>query len=60
MPGITKSNRHTHSVIAMDAMVFMQDSHRANILALQHNVDTGLHLNLSTAFTGAEVSTELR
>jgi predicted glycoside hydrolase/deacetylase ChbG (UPF0249 family) len=48
------------SVSSVSAMVFMQDSHRAANLALQNNVDAGLHGNLSTAFTGAEVSAELR
>jgi predicted glycoside hydrolase/deacetylase ChbG (UPF0249 family) len=48
------------AVSSASAMVFMQDSERAAELALQHNVDTGLHLNLSSAFTGGNVFAELR
>lgn len=49
----------SHTVSSVSAMVFMEDSERAADLALQRNVDTGLHLNLSAAFTGAGVSPEL-
>ena len=49
-----------HTVSSVSAMVFMQDSQRAADLALQHGVDSGLHLNLSTAFTEAGVPAELR
>jgi chitin disaccharide deacetylase len=37
-------------VSSASAMVFMEDSERAATLALEHNVDTGLHLNLTTPF----------
>lgn len=47
------------TVSSVSAMVFMQDSQRAADLALQCSVDTGLHLNLSTAFNGVGVSSEL-
>lgn len=48
------------TVSSVSAMVFMQDSQRAADQALQHSVDTGLHLNLSTAFNGADVPSKLR
>jgi hypothetical protein len=35
------------------AMMFMADSERAAEIALSHNVDIGLHLNLTTPFSGA-------
>lgn len=35
------------------AMVFMEDSERAAALAQEHGLDAGLHLNFTTAFTGA-------
>jgi len=41
------------------AMVFMEDSERAAELAREFNLDAGLHLNLTTPFTGAKVSAEL-
>lgn len=50
-----------HGVVSStSAMVFMEDSERAARLAREQNVDTGLHLNLTTAFTGAKVPAELR
>lgn len=42
------------------AMVFMEDSERAAEVAREFNVDAGLHLNLTTPFTGANVPAELR
>ena len=39
------------AISSVSAMVFMEDSERAAHLALQHHVDAGLHLNLSTRFT---------
>jgi predicted glycoside hydrolase/deacetylase ChbG (UPF0249 family) len=38
-------------VSSVSAMVFMDDSERAADLALQHSVDTGLHLNLTASFS---------
>jgi hypothetical protein len=40
-------------VSATSAMVFMADSERAAGLALEHGIDTGLHLNFTSPFTGA-------
>lgn len=49
-----------HGVVSStSAMVWMADSERAAALALQHNVDAGLHLNLTEPFTSASVSPEL-
>src|SRR5271156_5311527 len=39
------------SVSAVSAMVFMEDSERAAAIAREHNVDAGLHLNFTTAFS---------
>lgn len=36
---------------SVSAMVFMEDSERAAVLAQQHGVNAGLHLNLTTPFT---------
>lgn len=46
-------------VSSTSAMVFMEDSERAAALAREHNVDAGLHLNLTTEFTGSNVPAEL-
>ncbi len=40
------------SVSSTSAMVFMEDSERAGFLARDHKVDTGLHLNFTTPFSG--------
>ena len=48
------------TVSSASSMVFMEDSQRAADLALDRKVDTGLHLNISSAFTGIGVSPELR
>ncbi len=49
-----------HGVVSStSAMVFMADSERAAALARTHNVDAGLHLNLTTAFSGPNVPPEL-
>lgn len=48
------------AVSSVSAMVFMQDSERAANLAREHRVDAGLHLNLTTPFSGVEVSASLR
>lgn len=39
------------SVTSVSAMVFMEDSHRAATVALEHTIDTGLHINLTSAFS---------
>lgn len=41
-------------------MVFMEDSERAADLAREHGFDVGLHLNLTTKLSGANVSMELK
>jgi|SRR5690348_4876986 len=46
-------------VTSVSAMVFMEDSERAAALAREHDVDAGLHLNLTTAFTGAGADASL-
>jgi predicted glycoside hydrolase/deacetylase ChbG (UPF0249 family) len=40
------------SVSSVSAMVFMADSERAASVALAEGVDVGLHLNLTTSFSG--------
>jgi predicted glycoside hydrolase/deacetylase ChbG (UPF0249 family) len=45
---------------SVSAMVFMEDSERAAALAQQHSVDAGLHLNLTTVFSGAHCSPRLK
>jgi chitin disaccharide deacetylase len=47
-------------VSSASAMVFMEDSERAATLAMQHNVDTGLHLNLTASFTSPHCPARLR
>jgi chitin disaccharide deacetylase len=42
------------AVSSVSAMVFMEDSERAASLALQHGVDAGLHLNLTTPFSALQ------
>jgi len=39
------------AVSSVSAMMFMEDSERAALLARQHGVDAGLHLNLTTPFS---------
>lgn len=41
------------SVTATSAMVFMEDSERAASISREHEIDTGIHLNLTTPFSGA-------
>src|SRR5215475_10428135 len=43
------------TVSSASAMVFMEDSERSAELAHKHTVDTGLHLNLTTHFSGRNV-----
>jgi hypothetical protein len=47
------------SVSSASAMVFMQDSERAAVLALERGVDVGLHLNFTTPFSAAIASNRL-
>lgn len=42
------------AVSSVSAMVFMQDSERAAILALQRGVDAGLHLNFTSRFSAPQ------
>lgn len=44
------------TVSSVSAMAFMEDSERAADLALQHDVDAGLHLNFTTPFSAPRVS----
>lgn len=39
------------TVTAVSAMVFMSDSERAAAIALERNIDAGLHLNFTDSFT---------
>jgi chitin disaccharide deacetylase len=41
------------AVSAVSAMVFMEDSERAATIARERKIETGLHLNFTTAFTAA-------
>lgn len=41
------------TVSSVSAMMFMEDSERAASLARAHNVDAGLHLNLTSPFTAS-------
>jgi chitin disaccharide deacetylase len=50
--------RH-RSVSSVSAMVFMEDSDRAAAIALEQEIDAGLHLNLTTRFSGARASRPL-
>ncbi len=47
------------TVSSVSAMVFMEDSERAAAMAHEHGVDAGLHLNLTTPLSGANLSSEL-
>jgi len=47
-------------VSSTSAMVFLEDSERAADLALQHNIDTGLHLNLTTPLSAPNCPVRLR
>lgn len=48
------------SVSSTSAMVFMEDSERAASLARDHEVDTGLHLNFTSPFSGQLNTTKLQ
>lgn len=47
------------TVSSASAMVFMEDSERSAGIAREHSVDTGLHLNFTSTFTGTAVPSEL-
>src|SRR5581483_11465095 len=40
------------TISSVSAMVFMEDSERGADLAREHAIDTGLHVNLTTPFSG--------
>ncbi len=47
------------AVSSVSAMVFMEDSKRSTALALERGIDVGLHLNLTTPFSGLGASARL-
>lgn len=47
------------SISSVSAMVFMQDSERAAGIAREQEIDAGLHLNFTTAFSVANCSAQL-
>jgi hypothetical protein len=47
------------SVSSVSAMVFMADSERAAEIARQESIDAGLHLNFTTEFSAAQISSRL-
>jgi chitin disaccharide deacetylase len=47
------------SVSAVSAMVLMQDSERAAAIARERGIDCGLHLNFTTGYSAASVSSRL-
>lgn len=51
---------HNRRTTSASAMVFMEDSERAATLACQANLEVGLHLNLSEAFSGAALDDNIR
>jgi predicted glycoside hydrolase/deacetylase ChbG (UPF0249 family) len=48
------------SVSAVSAMVFMEDSERAAVIARDRSLDTGLHLNFTTPFSARACPQHLR
>lgn len=51
---------HKHGrITSVTAMTFMADSARARDLAIEHNISTGLHLNLSQPFSAATTPSAL-
>jgi len=51
---------HGHSLTSASAMVFMEDSKRAALLARGTKLEMGLHLNLTETFTESDVGAEIR
>jgi chitin disaccharide deacetylase len=49
----------SRSVSSVSAMVFMEDSERAAAIAENHDVDAGLHLNLTTPFSAPSTAGRL-
>lgn len=47
------------AVSSVSAMLFMEDSERGAAIAREKGIDFGLHLNLTSPFTGASVSPQL-
>ena len=47
------------AVSAVSAMVFMEDSERAALLAREHGIDAGLHVNFTTPFSAERCRTRL-
>ena len=47
-------------ITSASAMVFMEDSERAAALALQTNLEVGLHLNFTMPFSADKISRKLR
>lgn len=50
----------SHSITSASAMVFMEDSERAAALSRETDLEVGLHLNLTEAFTGSAVDDNAR
>ena len=48
------------TVSAVSAMVFMEDSERAAVIAQERGIESGLHLNLTTPFSGRSCSSRLK
>jgi len=48
------------AVSSVSAMVFMEGSERAAALARKHQIDCGLHLNLTTPFSATQTSSMLQ
>lgn len=48
------------AVSSVSAMVWMEDSERAATIAREHGIDVGLHLNLTTPFSGRGCSSVLK
>ena len=50
----------SNRITSASGMVFMQDSERAASLALDHDLEMGLHLNFTEAFSACNVPVKLR
>ncbi|NOS80990.1 MAG: ChbG/HpnK family deacetylase [Nitrospira sp.] len=48
------------SVSSVSAMVFMEDSERAAMIAQEHAIETGLHLNFTTPFSSGNCASKLK
>lgn len=48
------------SVSSVSAMVFMEDSERAAMIAQEHAIETGLHLNFTTPFSAGSCTPKLK